>query len=132
MLFEIKQISEREIWVGDCRLYLGDDNIIYNTAAKNPDEEQALAICDAVNKLALIPQEKVCMLIDITNTGRPSAKARKIFSDLEENDQIRKHAFFGAHPVARILATFFISFNKRKNLQFFETKEQAMAWLKLP
>ena len=126
----VTQISEKEIWVNDCKLRLGEDNIIYNTAAKNPDEEQALAINEAIYKLANIPEGKVCMLIDITDTGRPTAKARKIFSSLEEMNQIRKHAFFGAHPVARILASFFITFNKRKNLAFFETKEEALAWLK--
>ncbi len=126
----IQQISDREIWVNDCKLRLGEDNIIYNIAAKNPDEELALAINEAILKLVKIAEGKVCMLIDITNTGRPTAKARKIFSSLEDHDSIRKHAFFGAHPVARILASFFMSVNKKKNLAFFETKEEAIAWLK--
>lgn len=126
----VQQIDDREIWVNECKLRLGEDNIIYNKAAKNPDEELALAINEAILQLANRVEGKVGMLIDITNTGRPSAKARKIFSSLEDHDKIRKHAFFGAHPVARILASFFMTANKKKNLAFFETKEEAMAWLK--
>ena len=128
--FEVKQISEREIWVGDCKLRLGEDNIIYNTAAKNPDEGQAIAICEAVIKLAETVQGKVGLLIDITDTGRPSAKARKAFLDLVEYEKLRKTAFFGAHPVAKILASFFISLNRKKNMAFFGTEEKAIAWLK--
>ncbi len=40
---EVKQVSEREIWVGESRFYLGEDNINYITPFGGyMDEKQAI------------------------------------------------------------------------------------------
>ncbi|MBE3140395.1 MAG: hypothetical protein IMZ53_07420 [Thermoplasmata archaeon] len=36
---EVKQVSEREIWVGENRMYLGEDNILYITLVGEMDEK---------------------------------------------------------------------------------------------
>lgn len=127
MPFEVKQISEREIWVGDCKLRLEDNDIIYNIAAKNPDKEQAIAITNAVYKLAAIPEGKVSVIIDLTDTGRPSPEARKVFSEWEKNEKIHKTAMIGAHPVARMLANFMISFLNTNKVAFLNQKRKQLS-----
>ena len=75
---EIKQVSEREIWVGESRYYLGEDNILYETLVGDQDERIALASKEATGKLHNMVEGKVRVLIDLNKAGRPSPKARKI------------------------------------------------------
>ena len=46
-LVEIKQVSEREIWIGENRLYLGEDNIPYVTSVAEIDEKIATVLREA-------------------------------------------------------------------------------------
>lgn len=125
---EVIEISKQEIWVGDCKLKLVE-NVIYNTAAKNPDAEHAHLIVEAAIKLAKLANRKVNMIVDITDTGRPSPEARNVFAKEFENSQcFNKYAFVGANPVARILATFLMQITNKHNTAFFKTNKEALAW----
>ena len=53
--------------------------------------------------------------------------ARKVFQELAEHKKQGKNAFYGMHPVARVLAAFFMGMSKKKDMGFFKTKEQAVA-----
>ena len=70
------------------------------------------------------------MLIDITKAKKQSPEARMTWKELSEHEKIEKIALFGLHPVARVLASFIIGQSKKKDMRFFKTKEEALAWLK--
>ena len=127
---EIKQVSEREIWIGENRIYLGEDNIFYITVVGEVDEEIAIAIKEVDLKFKNTVEEKLNILADLNKAGQQSAKARKIWKDMTEGDKSGKVAMFGMHPVARVLASFVMGVSRNKDMRFFKTKEDALAWLK--
>lgn len=127
---EIKQVSEREIWVGKNRLYLGEDNIIYETLVGEVDERMVIAMNDATNKLTDTVKGKVNVLVDLSRTGKSTPGARKQARERLEVEGIGKVALFGLHPVARVLASFFMGVTRKEDMRFFKTREEALAWLK--
>ncbi|MBA7534310.1 hypothetical protein ES705_26556 [subsurface metagenome] len=104
---KIKQVSEREIWVGENRLYLGEDNVLYITNTGEIDEKIAIGIKGAVLKLMNMIEGKVHTLTDLNKAGKSTSPARKVFQELAEHEKQGKNAFYGVHPVARVLASFF-------------------------
>ena len=69
-------------------------------------------------------------LVDLTNAGKPTPEARRIAREMFEAEGIGKSALFGMNPVARMIASFGIGHLKRRNVRFFNKKEEALAWLK--
>jgi hypothetical protein len=126
----VKQVSEREIWVGKNRLYLSEDNVLNVINIGVIDEKVAIAIKEAAQKLTNIVEGKVHTLTDLNKAGEASPKARKIFKKLAEHGEQGKNAIFGIHPVARVLASFFMGITRKKDMRFFKTKEEALKWLK--
>ncbi len=122
--------KERELWVGENRLYLGEDNIIYVTNIGEIDEKIAIAMKEAVLKLMNMVEGKKHTLTDLNKAGKTSLEARKVFKELAEHEKQGKNAFFGMHPVARVLASFFMGLSKKKDMRFFRSKGEALAWLK--
>ncbi len=122
--------KDREIWVGKNRLYLGEDNIIHVANVGEIDEKMAIAIKEAVLKLMNMANGKVHTLTDLNRAEKTSSAGRKVFKELAEHEKQGKNAFFGMHPVARVLASFFMGTTKKKEMRFFKTKEEALAWLK--
>jgi len=127
---EIKQVNEKEIWVGENRLYLGEDNILYETLVGEQDEKIVLAVHEASNKLRSRVEGKVNILVDLNKTGKPSPGVRKAGQEMLEDERIGKTALFGLHPVARVLAAFVLGITRKKDARFFKTEEEALAWLK--
>ena len=124
----IKEISEREVWVGENHLYL-ENNIVYDIAKGDTNETIALGIKEVVLKFADTHNGKVNLFVDLTDAGKPSPEARKIYKAISENDKIGKIALAGLHPVARILAASLITISGKKDLRFFKTKEESIVWL---
>lgn len=71
-LHEIKQVSEREIWVGENILYLGEDNILYETLVGEQDERIVREIHEASRRLRNLVEGKVRIIVDLNKTGKPS------------------------------------------------------------
>jgi len=122
--------KEREIWVGKSRIYLGEDNIIYITAAGSPDEKMAIANKEATVKLASMVEGKVNVLLDITAAGKQSTETRKVWKEYIESEKFGKFALVGLHPVAQVLASFVMGISKKEDMRFFKTKQEALVWLK--
>ena len=122
--------KDREIWVGESRFYLGEDNILYETVVGEQDEKTAITMQEATDKLMNMVEGKVNLLIDLNKTGRPSPEARKKEQEAFEDERIRKVALFGLHPVAQVIASFVMGVTRKKDMRFFKTKEEALAWLK--
>lgn len=121
--------SDREIRVGKNRIYLDDDNILYITIVGELNEKIALEVKEVISKLEDVPGRKRNIIVDINKAGKISSDARKIFKELIEDGKTERIAIFGAHPVARVIAAFGIGLSQKKDLRFFKTKEEALAWL---
>ena len=122
--------KDREIWVGENRLYLGEDNIVYVTVVGDQDEVTAAAIMKAIETLMNLVEGKVNILIDLNQVGQPSPEAREIGQEAFEDEKFGKIALFGLHPVARVIASFVMGVTRKKDIRFFKTNEEALAWLK--
>lgn len=127
---EIKQVSEREIWIGESRLYLGEDNILYETLVGKQDLEIVIAIQEASDKLKSLVEGKVNALVDLNKTEQPTLEARKAGRERLEEEGTGKVAMFGMHPVARVLASFIMGITKKKDMRFFNSRDKALVWLK--
>ena len=73
---------------------------------------------------------KVDVLVDLNKAGQASSKARETFKGMSEDENVGRVAIFGVHPVAKVLASFFMEVSKNRNIRFFKTKEAALEWLK--
>ncbi len=127
---EIRKVSEREIWVEENKLYLDEDNILCIIAVGFADEKTMIAIKENSQKLVAKVEGKGDVLVDLNKAEKPSPEARKIWKELNENEEAGKVAVFGLHPVARVLASFTMGVSKKKDMRFFKTKEDAIKWLK--
>jgi hypothetical protein len=122
--------KDSEIRIGESRYYLGEDNIIHAIEVGVMDDRKAMAIKEAYLQVLDIIKGKVHILVDLNKAKKPSAKARKILNEVHESKRVDKVAHFGMHPVARVLASFFMRVSQKKEIRFFKTKEEALNWLK--
>lgn len=122
--------KERESWIGKSRYYLGKDNKIYVTIVGEVDDNTATQYHDTGIKFVNMIAGSADVLVDITNAGKLSPQARKVFRELTENEKTGKVAIFGLHPVARVIASFFMGATKKKDIRFFNSRDAAVAWLK--
>ena len=122
--------KNNEIWVGENRFHLGEDDIMYVELVGEYDLHSALALRDAYLKLLNNVNGKVNIFVDNSRSGKPSQEARKIFAELIKHEQCEKIAVFGLNPVARVIASFVLGSSKNKNTKIFKTKEEALAWVK--
>ena len=122
--------KEREICIGENRFYLSDNNMLYITIVGDVDKETAIACKNATDKLYEMIEGKVHILIDINKAGKQSSEARKIGVEKFDDRKVGKVALFGLHPVARVLASFVMNVSKNKNMRFFKTTEEAIAWIR--
>ena len=122
--------KDREIGIDKNRLYLDEDNIACFVMAGGNDEKNAMALKEAFLKLVDMLEGKVNALGDLNKSGKQSPAARKIWKELSENKKLAKIALFGMHPVARVVASFVMGVTDKKDMRFFKTREEALAWLK--
>jgi hypothetical protein len=122
--------EDRESWVGKNRLYLSDDNILYVTVLGEIDEETSTKMKESSDKFAAMVEGKLNLLVDLNKAGMPSTGARNKGQKAFEGERIDKVAFFGLHPVARVIASFVIGTTKKNKLQFFKSREEALVWLR--
>lgn len=125
----INKTNENEITINESKIGLVNDNIIYIIAVGFVDEELAKVgeriVCEFLEKT----NKNTNILVNLTNAGQPSSKAIRIYLRVSEMAAIKKIAMFGISAVAKVLGSFMIRLSKKKNFQFFKTKEEALAWL---
>lgn len=121
--------EEREIWVGENRLYI-DDNIIGINIVGEVDDKMALTMKEAYLKLKNMIEDQNDILVDLDKAGKQSAGARKTWKVLNEYENTGKIAMFGMNPVARVIASFVKGVSSKEDIRFFKTKEEAFEWLK--
>jgi hypothetical protein len=129
-MIEVRKISERELMVGENRIFMEDGNIQNIILVGNTDAAMAKVLVGALVDFAKTFEGKIHSLVDLNRAGKASPEMRKIGPEMIDADNTGKVALFGLHPVARVLASFVIGVTRKKDLRFFKTREEAVAWLK--
>lgn len=118
-------MGEFEVWVDQygfiCAKIIGSH-----------DQQQAEIIISKMNELIQQKQKTGHLLIDMTKTGRPTSKARKLHAEniKLQSEFFRKAALYGASVLNRVMANFIIKASgKGKKVRYFSTKEEAVKWL---
>ncbi|MFC2048698.1 hypothetical protein ACFLR5_00585 [Elusimicrobiota bacterium] len=125
---EIKQISEREYWVGENRMYISE-NIIFLIGVGDKNMNMVIKINEVLHKLSNMVEGEIKIFIDANKEGKLSAEARKVMKESFLDDKIGKIAIYGIHPVAQVIASFIMGVSKNRNEKFFNNTEKAIAWL---
>ncbi len=126
----VDEISDRKIMVGESVICLGENDIIYITVIGDIDSEKATKMNNAVLKLMNMKAGKIDVLADNTRAGKPSSEARNIMHEFILHEKYGKLAIYGLNPVSKIVASIFMGLSKKKDMHYFKTKEEALAWLK--
>jgi len=112
---------------GRATVCLGDDGIVYVRMLPGTelDDTDARAIMAAVN--AACAGRRRPLLVDLTGLGSVTPAARWVFS---VPSRAAAQALFGASPVERVIASFFMTLNPMPcPTAFFARREAAREWL---
>jgi hypothetical protein len=124
-----QQISETEFTIGENRISLLDNSTIYIEAIGEQTDEHAREISKLYKKIYSDVQGKLKQLVNLNHSGKSSPKARQVYEEMNNHERTYKVAVFGIHPVARVLAAFVTGLTRKKNIEFFSNKEDALEWL---
>jgi hypothetical protein len=122
--------EDREAWVGQSRMYLGDDNMLYVDIVGDLTDDMAVPLKEGMLRLMNMKEGQVNVLADLNRAGKPSAEVKKKGKEVAEHEKFGKGAMFGLHPVARVIASFWMSMTRSEKIRFFKTREEALSWLK--
>ena len=123
--------ADRTTHVGEHIISLDEEDMFHMTIVGDIDEEVALNFIKSLEELeGKYGKTRRNIFIDNNKSGKISSKARKIFHELDSRETTGKVAIFGLHPVARVLASFYIGMSGNRKMQFFNSKERALNWLK--
>lgn len=114
------------------QMTLHDDGIvriIFDGALESDEVEQFVS--DFTQYLETVTPE--APLRTLTTTNQAGAKlpspVRKMFADLNCDRRLGKSATIGLDRYTRVLVAFVLKATGRDNIRFFDTEEQALAWL---
>ena len=122
--------NKKEIWIGESKVYLDEDDILHVSGSGDTEDKTAVKIKQATYEFLEIVEGKMQIIIDMNNSGKPSAKVRKTYNEMGHNKKIGKVALHGIHPVAQVIASFFMKTATKQEIRFFKTEKEALAWLK--
>lgn len=110
---------------------LEEDNIVHVVMFGDDDDETATRFIDDIKSIFdKEPKQRFNGLIDLTNAGTSTPRATKIFASILSDKQVNKVALIGAGGIPRAFAELTIKFARKELVQFFDTREEALAWLK--
>lgn len=121
--------SRIETYIELNKISLINKNLIEVIACGDVTIKEALLTKEAYLKLLAEANEDIAVLIDLNKAGKSTPEARKIWKEMGDHDKNRKVAFIGLNTVARVIASFTITFSENKNMKFFATREEALKWL---
>ncbi|HZL10625.1 MAG TPA: hypothetical protein VFC65_11565 [Prolixibacteraceae bacterium] len=127
---EIKRINKNEFHINDMVVMILEDNIIEFSAIGSPSEEFANACYQLDAEMLKEIEGKAYRIINLNKAGKPSKKAREIFQKLLKEHPVEKTAFIAANPVAKIIASFIISFLNNDDIKVFSSQKNAIEWFK--
>jgi hypothetical protein len=106
------------------------NQIIHTVAWGDFEEEDARSQAEIIVRLVASRPGKVSMLHDLTESGKASSKARKIYADLIKLENIERQAFVGMKTITKVIVSFIMKFSGVTNARYFNTEQEALKWLK--
>jgi len=126
---EIKYISPTEMQIEQNKVFLIENRIIHIIAIGEQTVEIADAHLELNQQLFEKIKGKVSFMVDLNKSGKNSTEARQIWKQIGEMEKTHKVAVFGMHPVAKVIASFYMGMTNSKNVRFFKTMEESKQWL---
>jgi hypothetical protein len=113
-------------------LEMRDDGILRLALIGDVEKEEIEAYVRDVTPFlqAATEAEPLLILSDSSRMGKMSSAARKVFAGRIRDPRVGKVAIVGGKRYIRVLVGFISKINQRDNLRFFDTEEEALAWLK--
>ncbi len=116
------------------KIHMGDDGILYLSFIGDVGKEDWNAYLNAIQLYLnnATAERPVHFLVDSSQLDKISASARRSLIDSFRNTDPRvgKTALMGTSPYARVLTGFVLKATGRKDIRFFATEEEALAWLR--
>ena len=114
------------------QLSMRDDGILQSTLTGDMSDKDAKAYReDMVSFLeATTEAEPLHALIDSSRLGKMSPASRKAVVEVSRDPRLGKAAVVGANRYARVLGSFIMKATERDHIRFFDSEEEALAWLK--
>jgi hypothetical protein len=111
---------------------MGDDGILRVELIGDTGIEDIDAFLEDIAPFleAATEEEPLLVLAESGLTGKYSAAARKRFAELLREPRVRKVALLNARRYVRVLIGFILRSAGRDNIHFFDSEEEALAWLK--
>ena len=112
-------------------MIMGDDGILRVAFIGDTGKEGAQAFIKALEPfLQAAPEtEPLCAIIDATRPGKVSARARKIYFNLNRDPRVGSVAVLGTRRYLQVLGQFILKATRRDNIRFFTLEQEAVAWL---
>jgi hypothetical protein len=109
-----------------------DDGVLWLAQIGDVDEEDMEAFLDELTPYleAATEVQPLLVLSDTSRTGKLSAIARRLLAGLGRDPRLRKTAILGSGRYTRLVASFINKATGRDNIRFFESEQEALAWLK--
>ena len=113
-------------------LEIRDDGIARLATIGDQDREEVENLRKDLESLleAATEAEPVRLIVDSSRSGKTSSAARRIYVELNRDPRIGKTALVGSRRYGRLLGTFIVKATGRDNIRFFDSEEEALAWLK--
>ena len=94
-------------------------------------DHDSKAMIHELNEVLMKKSNNNKILIDMTQTGRPTVNARKNHAvNMKNNGNFKKAALFGASAMNRVMANFIIKASGRGNkVKYFKDEHSALDWL---
>ena len=127
------KILEREYHIRKHKITLHEQptfQYIVIDCVGNVDEQIAHEVCKILAEFLKQSTETIHFLIDLNQSRETTLKARRVFRSFAEEHIQGRMAFCGLHPVAKVLAGFFLKITNKKDMRFFKTRNEAIQWLR--
>ncbi len=105
------------------------DNIVRYTMCTPVDLDEAVRL-STVGKGYIDGGQAQFVLIDLHQSTEFSSAARKVWVGFLQDDKIKKTALYGGNLFVKTLATFVIAATGKKDIKFFNSEAEALAWFK--
>jgi hypothetical protein len=127
---EVSRIADGFFKIGTSEIRLVEGNLVHVKAMGPASLQLALAHVKLYRQLSEEIGGSLRYAIDLNKAGKSTAEARKIWMGVSEDISTYKVALIGVHPVAKVLAGFFMCVTSNKKIQFFDSFDKAFKWLK--
>jgi hypothetical protein len=118
--------------MGEYKVWVDDTGIVRGAIFGTHDKDDAKKVIEEMNILIKQSGKDCKVLIDMSETGRPTYEARKLHASNINiiSKYFKKAAFFGATTMNRVLANFIIkAAGIGDSVKYFNTQDEAIKWL---